>query len=141
MKQYASRLIIAGCLFFLPNLSIAADYSGHWLGTITESVNNCKDLGKAKPGNYKLTIEQEGNDVVIMENIVRRPYTGHFTPEHPQRIHVQGSYSIDGGYVNEMVNIDFEGDAAGKGKSIWRWSDGYFACGGTFSFSLEKLKP
>ena len=33
----------------------AQDYSGIWNGVITESISDCKQLGKAKPGEYQLT--------------------------------------------------------------------------------------
>lgn len=141
MKRYVTHLVVAGCLCFLPGLALAVDYNGQWLGTITESIDNCKDLGKAEPGDYKLTVIHKGNEITVMENVVQRPYTGNINPEQPNLVHVQGSYSDDGGYVNELVNLSFVNDEAGNGQSIWHWSDGYFTCGGTFTFTLVKLRP
>ena len=141
MKQYASLIILVGFLLMHPGLSCAVDYSGQWHGTITESVTNCKNLGKAEPGDYKLTIIHKANDIVIMENVMQRPYTGVFNPQQPNNIHVLGTYIDDGGYVTEQVNIEFDSDTEGKGQSIWRWSDGYFACGGRFTFTMVKIRP
>ena len=124
-----------------PGLSYGFDYSGQWLGTITESVNHCKNLGKAEPGEYKLTIRHKGNEIIVMENVVQRPYTGVFNPQQPQIAHVIGTYVDDGGYVTELVDIEFKSDTTGNGKSVWRWSSGYYSCGGNFAFSLVKIRP
>ncbi len=43
------------------------------------------------------TFIQKGTDLVIVENVVQRPYTGHLNPEQPNLVHVQGSYVDDGG--------------------------------------------
>lgn len=141
MTRYAALILFASVVLLSPDLSHGSDYSGQWLGTITESRNLCKNLGKAEPGDYKLTITQKGGDIVVMENVVQRPYTGRNNPGQPHRFRVQGSYSDDGGYVNELVDLEFSSDTTGTGKSVWRWSDGYYACGGTFAFTLEKLRP
>lgn len=141
MNRYAALFLLISMTWLHPAQSQGSDYSGQWLGTITESKNLCKNLGKAEPGDYKLTITQNDNDIVIMENVVQRPYTGHINPEQSHRFHIQGSYSDDGGYVSELVDIEFDSETSGKGKSVWRWSDGYYACGGTFAFTLEKIRP
>ncbi len=141
MNRYGSLILFISTLLLHPALSYGNDYSGQWLGTISESKNLCKNLGKAEPGEYKLTITQQDEDIVIMENVVQRPYRGRLNPEEPNLFHVQGSYVDDGGYVSELVDIEFESETAGTGKSVWRWSDGYYACGGTFAFTLEKIRP
>jgi len=141
MKRYASLVIFVSLMLLQPALSHSADYTGQWLGTITESVNRCDNLGKGKPGEYKLTITHKGNNIVAMENTVRRPYTGVFSPERPKFAHVVGSYVDDGGFVAELIDIDFQNDSAGSGKSVWRWSNGYYSCGGNFTFTLVKTGP
>lgn len=128
-------------MFINPGMSYGLDFTGQWLGTITESINRCDHLGKAKPGDYKLTISHQGNDIVVTENVVQRPYTGVFNPQRPQFAHVQGAYVDNGGYVTELVDIEFDSVTTGKGKSVWRWSGGYYSCGGTFNFTLVKQKP
>ena len=141
MKRYTSLILFISIMVMQPALSHAVDYSGQWLGTITESKNLCENLGKAEPGDYKLTITQKDNDIIVMENVIQRPYSGVINPERPYLVQVQGVYIDDGGYVTEIVNIAFESDIAGKGQSVWRWSDGYYACGGIFDFSLAKIRP
>jgi hypothetical protein len=42
--------------------------------------------------------------------------------------------------VTELVDIDFKDPESGTGGSVWRWSDGYYECGGSFKFTLKK-KP
>jgi hypothetical protein len=120
---------------------VAQDYSGQWLGTITESVNRCERLGKAEPGDYKLTIIQKDNDIAIMENVVQRPYNGTLDPGRPGEVQVSGAYNDDGGYVTELVDIEFENDSKGAGRSVWYWSDGLHGCGGHFQFELKKIRP
>lgn len=141
MKKYASIFLLASCLFILPRQTMAENYSGQWLGTITDSVNTCENLGKAEPGEYKLTVIHKENRIVIMENVVQRPYDGRINPEQPHLVHFQGAYVDDGGYVNELLNVEFTSDSDGKGESMWRWSDGYYACGGKFNFRLSKIRP
>lgn len=119
---------------------LAQDYSGTWLGTVSESVSWCENLGKAEPGDYKLTIIHKGNDITIMENVVQRPYKGVINPKKPRKVHVGGSYVDDGGYISELIDIVFEKDSAGLGESVWRWSDGYYECGGRFKFALKRIR-
>jgi hypothetical protein len=124
----------------LPGRLLAQDYNGQWLGTITESHNRCVNLGKAEPGDYKLTIAQKENDILFMENVVQRPYRGVLNPQRPRHVHVKGAYSVDGGYVTEMIDIVFASDERGAGESVWNWSDGYYQCGGRFKFELRRIR-
>jgi hypothetical protein len=133
-------LLIVGMAIMLPECVWAQDYSGQWLGIITESHNRCEDLGKAEPGEYKLTIVQKDNKILLMENVVQRPYRGFINPKESQKVHVQGAYNVDGGYVTEMIDIVFEGNAKGTGHSVWSWSDGYYQCGGRFKFELTLIR-
>jgi len=124
----------------LPVCAWAQDYSGQWLGRITESQNRCADLGKAEPGDYKITIVHKDNAIMLMENVVQRPYRGSVDPRSPQNVRVLGAYNVDGGYVNEMVDIVFENEHQGSGQSVWTWSDGYYQCGGRFTFELTFIR-
>ena len=133
-------LIVMAIAAMAPECVWAQDYSGQWLGTITESQNRCKDLGKAEPGDYKLTIVHKDNEILIMENVVQRPYKGVINPKQPRNVHVQGAYIVDGGYVTEMIDIVFESDTKGTGDSVWSWSDGYYQCGGRFKFELTFIR-
>ena len=136
--------ILGICLYSFLLLAMAShvsaqDYNGTWLATVSESVTWCINIGKTEPGDYKLTIVQKGNDITLLENVVQRPYKGFIDPKRPLNLHVNGSYIKDGGYVNEMIDIAFENDSAGKGESAWQWSDGYYQCGGRFKFKLKKI--
>ena len=140
MKTCTS-IVLIGLFFMLPATSFSQNYSGQWLGTVTESINRCERLGKAEPGDYKLTIVHQDSDIMIMENVVQRPYTGVISPQRPRNVFVNGTYIDDGGYVTELVDIVFESDSKGQGQSVWRWSDGYYQCGGRFHFDLKKIRP
>lgn len=133
-------LLIMGIAAMVPECIWAQDYSGQWLGTITESQNHCEDLGKAEPGDYKITIVQKDNAILLMENVVQRPYRGVIDPETPRNVRVQGTYNVDGGYVSEIVDIVFENERQGSGQSVWSWSDGYYQCGGQFKFELTQIR-
>lgn len=123
-----------------PTVVTANDYAGQWLGTIVDSINMCEGLGKAEPGDYKLTIIQEGGDIIIMDNVQQHPYTGVISPEKPLEVFVQGTYVEHGGYISELVTIHFTDETRGEGESVWRWSDGYHGCGGRFSFVLTRVR-
>ena len=134
--------ILLSC-FLLPAVACpvaAQNYGGTWLATVSESVSWCKSIGKTEIGDYKLTIVHKGNDVTLLENVVQRPYKGFIDPKRPLNLHVNGSYTKDGGYVNEMIDIGFENDSAGQGGSVWQWSDGYYQCGGRFKFVLKRIR-
>ncbi len=141
MKRYIFLVAFIGVMCMQPALSHAIDYTGQWRGTITESVNECKDLGKGKPGEYTLTFIQKGDEIVGMENSVKRPYKGIVNPSRPEFVHLVGSYVTTGGYVTETVDIEFKTETTGIGKSVWRWSNDFFSCGGNFTFTLEKIQP
>ena len=141
MKRYVFLMALLGVLCMCPALSHAADYTGQWRGTITESVNGCKNLGKGVPGDYMLTFVHNGDEFVGMENKVKRPYKGVVNPSRPQFVHLVGSYVTTGGYVTETVDIEFLTETTGTATSVWRWSNDFFSCGGSFSFTLEKVQP
>jgi hypothetical protein len=136
----AARLGIAGILFTVAVNAAAQDYNGTWIGIITQSESNCPNLGKAEPGEYRITILQRGDTITVMENVVQRPYRGVLDAGRPRFVQVRGTYPADGGYVAEEVDIEFFGERAGKGQSHWRWSDGWLQCGGSFTFTLEKKR-
>lgn len=140
MKIIGVWMFSFGFLLCLPAVCIAESYGGQWLGTVYDSINRCKRLGKAEPGDYILTIIHDGADITIMENVMQRPYVGVVNPNRPGKVHVQGTYIDDGGYVTELVSIEFDNYKMGKGQSAWRWSDGYYECGGSFSFTLKKIR-
>lgn len=142
MKHYVGLIAVLGVMWMQPALSHATDYTGQWRGTITESTNKCKnDLGKGKPGDYMLTFIHKGDEIVGMENTVKRPYKGVVNPSNPQFVQLVGSYVTTGGLVSEAVEITFSNGTSGIGKSLWRWSNGYLSCGGNFTFTLEKIQP
>jgi len=141
MKRYIFLVAFLGIVCMRPGLSHAVDYTGQWRGTITESVNECKNLGKGEPGEYMLTVVHKGDEFVGMENKVKRPYKGVVNPSRPQFVHLVGSYVTTGGYVTETVDIEFLTETTGIAKSVWRWSNDFFSCGGNFTFTLEKVQP
>ncbi len=75
-----------------------------------------------------------------MKNVVQRPYEGVVNPNKPGKVHVNGTYTDDGGYVSELVDIDFADYTKGKGTGVWQWSDGYYQCGGRYKFTLTKIR-
>ena len=119
---------------------VAQNFSGQWLGNVTESLNRCERLGKVEPGDYKLTIVHQDSEIMLMENVEQVPYKGVVNPQRPLKVFVQGVYDIDGGYVTEMLDIAFDDERKGQGQSVWYWSDGYHQCGGRFKFGLEKIR-
>jgi hypothetical protein len=141
MKRFSLLVALLGVVFMSPAPSHAIDYTGQWRGTITQSVNECKNLGKGVPGEYMLTFIQKGEEFVGMENSVKRPYKGVVNPGRPQFVHLVGSYVATGGYVMETVDLEFVTETTGTGKSVWRWSNDFFSCGGSFTFTLEKVQP
>jgi hypothetical protein len=137
MKDFC--LPIACWLILAFSVTAAAqDYSGSWSGVVTESTSDCKNIVKAKPGEYQLTIVQKGDELTIMENVVRRPYRGFIEADNPRHVQVRGTYADAGGYVTEEVFIKFTEPGSGTGQSVWRWSDGWHQCGGRFLLTLKK---
>jgi len=141
MKRYVFLLIFLGVACMQPAISHAIDYTGQWRGTITQSVNGCRNLGKGVPGDYMLTFIHDGDEFVGMENKVKRPYRGVVNPSNPKFVHLVGSYVATGGYVTETIDLEFPTETTGIGKSVWRWSNDFFSCGGNFTFTLEKVQP
>ncbi|MBW1981627.1 MAG: hypothetical protein JRJ12_10430 [Deltaproteobacteria bacterium] len=134
-------LLLAGLLLLVSSVLYAQDYSGTWIGHVTESISHCKELGKAEVGEYRLTITQKGNEIIIMENVVQRPYTGVLNPQTPGEVHVQATYRSRGGYVSDLVDIKFTDENSGSGRGVWGWSDGWYQCGGSYQFTLQKKRP
>ena len=129
------------CFGFIQPAAVSAqNFSGQWLGNVTESLSRCEGIGKVEPGDYKLTIVHKEAEIMLMENVEQVPYTGIINPKRPRNVFVQGVYNIHGGYVTEMLDIVFDGTQKGRGESVWSWSDGYHQCGGRFKFGLEKIR-
>jgi len=136
------RLLIACSLLLGFGVTAAAqNYNGPWSGVVTESTSECKNIVKARPGEYGLTFVQEGDELTIMENVGRRPYRGFLEADNPQQVQVRGTYADAGGYVTEEVTIQFANSRSGAGHSVWRWSDGWHQCGGNYLFTLMKKVP
>lgn len=133
-------VFVLGLVLTLTSTVSAQNFSGQWLGTVSESVNRCERLGKAEPGDYKLTIVHKDGDIMIMENVRQVPYKGVIKPNPPHSVFVQGAYEDDGGYVTELLEIEFVNESEGRGHSVWSWSDGYYQCGGRFNFTLKKIR-
>jgi hypothetical protein len=136
------RLLVGCSVIMACSLNAAAqDYSGTWTGVITESTSDCNKIAKAKPGEYQLTLTQEGDELTIMESAARRPYKGFLEADNPRQVQVRGTYADAGGYITEEVFIKFTESGSGAGQSVWRWSDGWHQCGGRFVFTLKKKRP
>ena len=140
MKEICVLIACSFTLLFSVHAG-AQDYSGTWSGVVTESTSDCRNIIKARPGEYRLTFAQKGDELTIIENVARRPYRGFFETDSPGRIQVRGTYADAGGYVTEEVFIKFVESSSGTGQSAWRWSDGWHQCGGRFVFSLKKNRP
>lgn len=134
-------LIACGLILLCSVNAVAQDYGGTWTGVITESTSDCYNIVKAKPGEYQLTFVQKGDELMIMVNVVRRPYRGFIEADSPGHVQVRGTYADAGGYVSEEVYIRFAESNSGTGRSVWRWSDGWHQCGGRFLFTLQKKRP
>jgi hypothetical protein len=140
MKKRGLLIACVSTLIFTASAG-AQDKSGTWTGVVTESVSDCQNIVKARPGEYRLTFVQKGDELVITEAQARRPYRGFFGSDTPGQIQVRGTYADAGGYVTEEVLIRFADANSGTGRSVWRWSDGWHQCGGRFLFTLKKNRP
>lgn len=134
-------LIVCSLMVLCSFSAGAQDYSGIWSGVVTESTSDCKNIIKARPGEYRLTFVQKGDELTIAEDVARRPYRGFFETDNPGQCQVRGTYADAGGYVTEDVIIKFANPTSGSGQSAWRWSDGWHQCGGRFLFTLKKKQP
>jgi hypothetical protein len=134
-------LVACSLIMAFPLSAPAQDYSGTWTGVVTESTSDCKNIVKAKPGEYQLAIVQEGDELTIMESVARRPYKGFLEADNSRQVQVRGTYADAGGYITEEVFIKFLESGSGRGQSAWRWSDGWHQCGGRFVFTLKKKRP
>ena len=134
-------LIVCSFIMFGPTHVDAQDYSGTWAGVVTESTSDCRNIVKAKPGEYQLAFVQKGDELTILEKTARRPYRGFVEADNPRHVQVRGTYADAGGYITEDVLIQFVGASSGTGQSAWKWSAGWHQCGGRFLFTLKKIKP
>lgn len=140
MKTWSFLMIV--CTVSLLSVPVfALDLNGTWNATITDSLSHCKKLGKYEPGDYTINLTQKGNNISIIEKESQTRYVGTVKQGAPNHVHVRSTYNLHGGYATELVDIEFENDQAGKGGSVWRWSDGLFECGGSYKFTLLKKQP
>jgi hypothetical protein len=140
MRRWITVLIVSVCSVYATTVW-AIDLSGVWNAKVTESITHCENIGKAAPGDYSIEIVQNGIKLSIDTESIPTPYVGTVNVGKPPRAHVRNTYHQHGGYVTELVDIDFKDEDSGHGGSTWRWSDGYHQCGGNFKFTLEKKTP
>ncbi|RPJ77081.1 MAG: hypothetical protein EHM15_00905, partial [Desulfobacteraceae bacterium] len=70
------RLIACGVALLFTVSAGAQDKSGTRTGVVTEAVSDCQNIVKARPGEYRLTFVQKGDELVITESQARRPCRG-----------------------------------------------------------------
>lgn len=131
-------LITISALFILliAPPALAGDYGGTWKAEVTESHTACEDLGRDFVGHYTIEIFQSKDNLIVQAERPNVRYVGKLKPDNPNMAHLQATYIKDGGYVTELVDIDFGDKKTAKGGVVWRWSDGVYACGGSYSFTL-----
>lgn len=140
MKKWTFLLVVC-TLSLLSVPGFALDLNGTWKATVTDSLSHCKKLGKYEPGDYIIHITQKGSSISIFDETSQTEYVGAVKQGAPNHVHVRTTDNLHGGYVTELVDIEFENEQAGKGGSVWRWSDGLFECGGSYKFTLLKKQP
>lgn len=118
--------------------AMAGDYGGTWKAEVTESLTACEDLGRDFVGHYTIEVFQSKDNLIVQAQRPNVRYIGKLKAENPNMAHLQATYTKDGGYVTELVDIEFEGGVAAKGGVVWRWSDGVYACGGSYTFVLTR---
>jgi len=131
-------VILALVVILAAPIALAGDYGGTWKAEVTESKTTCKDLGRDSVGHYTIEIFQSRDNLIVQAERPNVRYVGKLVPDNPNKAHLQATYIKDGGYVTELVDIEFEDGKAAKGGVVWRWSDGVYACGGNFRFILTR---
>lgn len=136
--KYMNFILAFTVFIFICSPVTAEDLTGDWNATVTESFTYCENLGKDYVGNYSIRITQTGNVISIVgERGIT--WTGIIKNENSKHAHVRATFNKDGGYVTELIDIDFDASLKeGRGGSVWTWTDGLFQCGGSFKFKLKK---
>jgi len=120
------------------SIALAGDFGGTWKAEVTESHTSCEDLGRDKVGHYTIEVFQSKDNLIVQAERPNVRYVGKLKPENPNMAHLQSTYIKDGGYVTELVDIEFVDVKNAKGGVVWRWSDGVYACGGSYTFVLTR---
>ncbi|MCG6919053.1 MAG: hypothetical protein LJE88_02820 [Deltaproteobacteria bacterium] len=141
MKKRLSFLIVVCTVSLLSVPGFALDLNGIWNVTVTDSITHCAGAGKGKVGDYTIALTQKGDKITIIGQASQTRYVGEAKQGAPNHVHVHSTDNLHGGYVTELVDIDFDNDQTGKGGSVWRWSDGLYQCGGSYKFTLHKIQP
>jgi len=137
MKKFS--VIIAVFVFLLvASGAFAEDLSGQWSADVISADTRCEDLGWDPVGNYTIEILKGEKSIIIVPERPHVRYVGKFLPDIPNKAHLRATYMKDGGYLTEIVDIDFKNSQSATGKTVWQWSDGVFACGGSYSFVLKR---
>ena len=131
-------LISAIVLLLTASPAIAGDYGGTWQAEVTESLTTCEDLGRDFVGQYTIEVYQSKDNLIVQAERPNVRYVGKLMTDNHNKAHLQATYIKDGGYVTELVDIDFDDSQTAQGRVLWRWSDGVYACGGSFSFVLMR---
>lgn len=131
-------LICVFTLLLIANGAFAEDLSGKWLADVTSAETQCEDLGWDPVGNYTIEIFKGEKSIIIVPQRPHVRYVGKFLTDMPNKAHLRATYMKDGGYLTEIVDITFENSQSATGKTLWQWSDGVFACGGSYSFVLKR---
>ncbi|MGL1861244.1 MAG: hypothetical protein OCC46_01840 [Pseudodesulfovibrio sp.] len=137
MRKFTiTLLVVAVLLTSAPGW--AGDFGGTWNAEVTESQTACEDLGRDFVGQYVIEVFQSKDNLIVQAERPNVRYVGKLVAENPNAAHLQATYVKDGGYVTELVDMEFVDKNSAKGGVVWRWSDGVYACGGSYTFVLTK---
>lgn len=140
LKKAVFLSIILVCIHF-PSSLIAGEFDGKWIGKIKESTSSCKKIGKDLQDQYVVYFKHgEGSTITMTVEFTGNIFQGVQKAANPNFIHLRTSFLEDAGIVTEYVDIEMSDSSSGTGGGVWTWSDGLMNCGGSFSFSLEKVK-
>ena len=140
-KVKIKLMLLTFCLaLFLPIcLSAAETEAEKWLAHVSETSNQCKNIGKDILGSHSITlVHKDESSIVIVVDKNGHQFGGKRIADKPKTYKLRSSYQEDAGIVSDYIVIIMEDEEYGSGHGIWNWTDGIMSCGGSYKISIKK---
>ena len=136
-KSVAGRrlIVLVAAVLLLAPAAHASDWEGTWLVRAEQELSHCPDLGRTygKVFTYRITVKN--GQITAYEKDRGRTFTGVVNPKDPSRAHLRGVVAMEGGYTNEIIDVELVDANHLRGGTVWHWSDGIYQCGGSLTFT------
>jgi len=113
----------------------ASDWDGTWRVKAEKELSHCPHIGRTYGKVFTYVITVKNGQITAYEKDRGRTFAGIINPKDPSKAHLRGVVAMEGGYTNEIIDVELLDADHLRGGTVWHWSDGIYQCGGSLTFT------